>query len=93
MLESADEISELGQNLSINQGIKTSIADKMIYLDTIENAFDNRVKTLQKYLKKDYKLFDWILDNNIDRYAKLYEGVQGIEDPKEKARIVITEIY
>ncbi|WP_287385746.1 hypothetical protein [Lachnospira sp.] len=85
MYESAEELSELGRNLGINQGIKTSMAEKMTYLDSVENAFENRLRKIRTEVNKikqqgntSYNFLMWCIDHNKERYAKFYPEPEAV---------------
>jgi hypothetical protein len=85
MLDSAEEISDLGRNLGINQGIRTSLAEKITYLESIESAFKNRFRKIKTSTKVD-ELSEWCIDHNLYKYIGLYGDSKTSEELKEQIR-------
>jgi len=45
LLDNGEELNLFGRVLGINQGIRTNMADKIGYLDNIEDIFNKRMKS------------------------------------------------
>lgn len=85
LLAAAKELSSFGRILGINQGINTSIADKIAYLNKLESVFKDRIKLKSTDILKAQEILA-----SKPYYASLYgseqEALNYIMDTIERAR-------
>lgn len=84
VLEGADEFSNLGKFLGLNQGLPTSQEELQKRIGSIQKILSSRIKAYNKTVSEDQQIEDTPLD--VKRYLKDPEYAQSIKELYERVK-------